>query len=67
MLTTFANQDINDHILKIRYGMMDCSSSMNYQPSQNEKETSEDLRNTLASLLKKDFLNETDEKKISMR
>jgi hypothetical protein len=25
---------------------------------QNEKETSKDLRNTLASLLKKDFLNE---------
>jgi hypothetical protein len=38
--------------------MMDCSSSTNYQPRQNEKETSKDLRYTLASVLKKDFLNE---------
>jgi hypothetical protein len=38
--------------------MMDCSSSTNYQPRQNEKETSKDFRNTLASLLKKDFLKE---------
>jgi hypothetical protein len=49
----------------------------NYQPRQNEKEASKDLRNTLASLVKKDFLNEiyecyyvrnckTNEKRISL-